>query len=179
MEVWFRSFSFLNRWFVGSCRSSSRCIYKNSSRKRTAEAPQSNDGTGRQSSGRANFQRGVMSLTTPQMLWHALFSGDLDYEHILRILWWFFSKTKLFCEVPKEFPLYESVFACFFLKAQSFQCFFTRWLPPLKPHSWCLSRSLFPYLMMNSVYFVPSRGLTYPTLGKGKSSSKCHFWWIC
>ena len=23
------------------------------------------------------------------------------------------------------------------------------------------------------------RGLTYPTLGKGKSSSKCHFWGIC
>ena len=23
---------------------------------------------------------------------------------------------------------------------------------------------------------IPSRGLTYPTLGKGKSSSKCHFW---
>ena len=26
---------------------------------------------------------------------------------------------------------------------------------------------------------LPSRGLTYPTLGKGKSSSKCHFWGIC
>jgi len=26
---------------------------------------------------------------------------------------------------------------------------------------------------------LPSRELTYPTLGKGKSSSKCHFWWIC
>ena len=26
---------------------------------------------------------------------------------------------------------------------------------------------------------VPSRGLTYPTLGKGKSSSKCHFGGIC
>ena len=23
---------------------------------------------------------------------------------------------------------------------------------------------------------LPSRELTYPTLGKGKSSSKCHFW---
>ena len=23
---------------------------------------------------------------------------------------------------------------------------------------------------------LPSRGLTYPTWGKGKSSSKCHFW---
>ena len=23
---------------------------------------------------------------------------------------------------------------------------------------------------------IPSRELTYPTLGKGKSSSKCHFW---
>jgi len=27
--------------------------------------------------------------------------------------------------------------------------------------------------------YIPSRGLTYPTLGKGKSSSKCHFWGIC
>ena len=26
---------------------------------------------------------------------------------------------------------------------------------------------------------IPSRELTYPTLGKGKSSSKCHFWGIC
>ena len=26
---------------------------------------------------------------------------------------------------------------------------------------------------------IPSRGLTYPTLGKGKSSSRCHFWGIC
>ena len=26
---------------------------------------------------------------------------------------------------------------------------------------------------------IPSRGLTYPTLGKGKSSSKCHFGGIC
>ena len=27
--------------------------------------------------------------------------------------------------------------------------------------------------------YIPSRGLTYPTWGKGKSSSKCHFWGIC
>ena len=27
--------------------------------------------------------------------------------------------------------------------------------------------------------YIPSRGLTYPTLGKEKSSSKCHFWGIC
>ena len=26
---------------------------------------------------------------------------------------------------------------------------------------------------------IPSRELTYPTLGKGKSSSKCHFGGIC
>ena len=26
---------------------------------------------------------------------------------------------------------------------------------------------------------LPSRELTYPTLEKGKSSSKCHFWGIC
>ena len=26
---------------------------------------------------------------------------------------------------------------------------------------------------------LPSRELTYPTLGKGKPSSKCHFWEIC
>ena len=31
----------------------------------------------------------------------------------------------------------------------------------------------------NNLFHVPSRGLTYPTLGKGKSSSKCHFWGIC
>ena len=29
------------------------------------------------------------------------------------------------------------------------------------------------------LYQIPSRELTYPTLGKGKSSSKCQFWGIC
>ena len=37
--------------------------------------------------------------------------------------------------------------------------------------------------MWNFVSFfkmcLPSRELTYPTLGKGKSSSTCHFWGIC
>ena len=28
-------------------------------------------------------------------------------------------------------------------------------------------------------FHLPSRELTYPTWGKGKSSSKCHFWGIC
>jgi len=27
--------------------------------------------------------------------------------------------------------------------------------------------------------YIPSRDLTYPTWGEGKSSSKCHFWEIC
>ena len=27
--------------------------------------------------------------------------------------------------------------------------------------------------------YIASRELIYPTLGKGKSSSKCHFWGIC
>ena len=29
------------------------------------------------------------------------------------------------------------------------------------------------------IEYIPSRELTYPTWGKGKSSSKCHFWGIC
>ena len=32
---------------------------------------------------------------------------------------------------------------------------------------------------IDCLMFWPSRELTYPTLGKGKSSSKCHFWGIC
>ena len=32
---------------------------------------------------------------------------------------------------------------------------------------------IYTYIIINF------RGLTYPTLGKGKSSSKCHFWGIC
>ena len=59
-----------------------------------------------------------------------------------------FSKLNSF-EVPK-FPLYESVFDCL-LKAQSFQCFgqgdCLHWSPFL-----VFVKSLFPYLMMNSVY---------------------------
>ena len=39
-------------------------------------------------------------------------------------------------------------------------------------------RAMTPWLWFNCGG-VPSRGLTYPTLGKGKSSSKCHFWGIC
>jgi len=31
--------------------------------------------------------------------------------------------------------------------------------------------------MFCQIKHIPSRELTYPTLGKGKSSSKCHFWW--
>ena len=30
-----------------------------------------------------------------------------------------------------------------------------------------------------TIWWIPSRKLTYPTWGKGKSSSKCHFWGIC
>ena len=36
-----------------------------------------------------------------------------------------------------------------------------------------------PKHSMYGMYGIPSRELTYPTLGKGKSSSKCHFWGIC
>ena len=36
---------------------------------------------------------------------------------------------------------------------------------------------VFSFLKMAA--FLPSRELTYPTLGKGKSSSKCHFGGIC
>ena len=37
----------------------------------------------------------------------------------------------------------------------------------------------FFYLQFFRTEVLPSRELTYPTLGKGKSSSKCHFWGIC
>ena len=30
-----------------------------------------------------------------------------------------------------------------------------------------------------NIFGIPSRGLTYPIWGIGKSSSKCHFWGIC
>ena len=32
------------------------------------------------------------------------------------------------------------------------------------------------YIIVKIIQNIPSRELTYPTLGKGKSSSKCHFW---
>ena len=35
------------------------------------------------------------------------------------------------------------------------------------------------HLVVYWKFILPSRELTYPTLGKGKSSSKCHFWGIC
>ena len=38
---------------------------------------------------------------------------------------------------------------------------------------------MWPLLEHPIKYGLPSRGLTYPTLGKGKSSSKWHFWGIC
>jgi len=55
--------------------------------------------------------------------------------------------------------------------------------PPLNTTSrrcWSQGRSkeVLP-LVKRSQILLPSRGLTYPTLGKGKSSSKCHFWGIC
>ena len=34
------------------------------------------------------------------------------------------------------------------------------------------------FLQYEYIYiYIPSRELTYPTWGKGTSSSKCHFWW--
>ena len=45
----------------------------------------------------------------------------------------------------------------------------------LDPGIYCL----YIYIARFSKKNIPSRGLTYPTLGKGKSSSKCHFWGIC
>jgi len=44
--------------------------------------------------------------------------------------------------------------------------------------------NLFPfdgvYVFLGGVWKeIPSRELTYPTWGKGKSYSKCHFWGIC
>ena len=36
---------------------------------------------------------------------------------------------------------------------------------------------LWAVMMVQTI--LPSRELTYPTLGKGKSSSKCNFWGIC
>ena len=39
--------------------------------------------------------------------------------------------------------------------------------------------NFFPKKKVNEVLAIPSRELTYPTLGKGKSSSKCHFLGIC
>ena len=46
----------------------------------------------------------------------------------------------------------------------------------LGPHGWLGRRG---YFMIPFNKGLPSRGLTYPTWGKGKSSSKCHFWGIC
>ena len=45
------------------------------------------------------------------------------------------------------------------------------------PFAW--SSEQFMPLQKGSFWGLPSRKLTYPTWGKGKSSSKCHFWWIC
>ena len=61
-------------------------------------------------------------------------------------------------------------------------------LPALKVHKWKMAfgtpkMSFFPVLgpkcLIAWFFGVPSRELTYPTLGKGKSSSNCHFWGIC
>ena len=60
-------------------------------------------------------------------------------------------------------------------------------LPPLKPQgtmpSMIAVRRLLYFALgkrfFKEIRWIPSRELTYPTLGKGKSSSKCHFWGIC
>ena len=48
----------------------------------------------------------------------------------------------------------------------------------LKPPPSILIRIAY-YVNMKISIYIPSRELTYPTLGKGKSSSKCYFWGIC
>ena len=47
------------------------------------------------------------------------------------------------------------------------------------PNLWILKKSDGKIVCRLCQEKLPSRGLTYPTLGKGKSSSKCHFWGIC
>ena len=52
--------------------------------------------------------------------------------------------------------------------------------------TWAMSKTWVKMMWDNSLkssdlgggFHIPSRGLPYPTLGKGKSSSKCHFWGI-
>ena len=50
---------------------------------------------------------------------------------------------------------------------------------PLWPMCPCFSRPLKILGVWIFHFKLPSRELTYPTLGKGKSSSKCHFLGIC
>ena len=44
---------------------------------------------------------------------------------------------------------------------------------------WWFNRDPYNGLLEPPHNWVPSRELTYPTLGIGKSSSKCHVWGIC
>ena len=62
-----------------------------------------------------------------------------------------------------------------------FQVFFgNSFDSPLRPPQHQLLRRYGRYgNKQTNLWRLPSRGLTYPTLGKGKSSSKCHFWGIC
>ena len=59
------------------------------------------------------------------------------------------------------------------------------WAPGLKnsPDFFSLQKSGFSVIRLElrqgEILHIPSRELTYPTWGKGKSSSKCHFWGIC
>ena len=51
------------------------------------------------------------------------------------------------------------------------------WVP--RKHEYKYLRFACLVFVSKSSFRIPSRELTYPTLGKGKSSSKCRFWGIC
>ena len=56
------------------------------------------------------------------------------------------------------------------------------WIGKVESHLGFLRRPRTEFPRKPDFFFfnpIPSRELTYPTLGKGKSSSKCHFWGIC
>ena len=70
----------------------------------------------------------------------------------------------------------------YFLPVGKGVCFTSRFVREDVFNIWT---SLWPWLktkiniVVRNIECLPSRGLTYPTLGKGKSSSKCHFLGIC
>ena len=106
---------------------------------------------------------------------------DFNYQPQLPSKWWFLRFFFFPCQKRRQLTgSRRSVLGTWHLLMFWARTVPLCWSPGSVP--WEIpgrSSEQFMPLQKGSFWGLPSRKLTYPTWGKGKSSSTCHFWGIC